>query len=70
MIKTHIEEDLHIYDIVLELVGDFHDQVLELGAIDPPRCGDSKCGKKPNIARGRIEGHECLMETILWNSVL
>ena len=34
---------------------------MELGPIDPPRCGDSRRGKRPNIARGIIEGHERLM---------
>ena len=62
MIRSLHKEDLCTYDIVLDLVGTLHNQVLELGPIDPPRCGGSRRGKRPNIARGRVEGHERLMK--------
>ena len=56
VIRILYEEDLHIYDVVLGLVGDLHNQVLELGPIDPSRRGGSRRGKKPNIARGKNRG--------------
>ena len=46
---------LHNYEVVVDV------DLLELGPIDPPRRGGSRHGKRPNIARGRIEGHERLM---------
>jgi hypothetical protein len=56
------KEDQHIFNVVLGLVGNLHNQVLELGPIDPLRRGGSRRGKRPNIARGIIEGHERLMK--------
>ena len=47
--------------LVVDVVSDLHNQVLQLGAIDPPMRGGSRRGKRPNIALGRIEGHERLM---------
>ena len=54
VIKTLNEEDLHNYDIVSNL----HNQVLELGPIDPLRRGGLRGGNSPNIAWGIIGGHE------------
>ena len=51
--------------LVVDVVSDLHNQVLELGPIDPPRRGGSRRGKRPNIALGRIEGHERLMRDYL-----
>ena len=62
MIRIIVEEDLHIYDVVLDLVGNLHDQVLKFSIIDPPRHGVSQHDKKPNIAQGRIEGQKHLMK--------
>ena len=62
LIRIIIEECLHIYDIVLDLVGNLHDQVLKFSIIDPSRRGGSQRDKKPNIALGRIEGHKRLMK--------
>ena len=61
IIRIIYEEDLHNYEVVVDVVKNLHIQLLELGAIDPPRRGGSRRGKRPNIARRRIEGHECLM---------
>jgi len=61
VIRTMYEEGVHIDEVVVDVVRDLHNQVLELGVIDPPRRGGSRRGKRPNIARGRIEGHERLM---------
>ena len=61
VIRTMYEEDVHIDEVVVDVVRDLHNQVLEFGAIDPPRRGDSRRGKRPNIARRKIEGHEFLM---------
>ena len=61
VIRTMYEEDVHIDEVVIDVVRDLHNQVLELGAIDPPRRGGSRREKRPNIAQGRIEGHERLM---------
>jgi hypothetical protein len=55
VIRTLYEEDLHNYEVVVDVVSDLHNQVLELGRIDPPRRGGSRHGKRPNIARGRID---------------
>ena len=65
VIATLREEDQHMYDVVLGVVGNPHNQVLELGPIDPPRRGGLRRGKRPNIARGIIEGYEHLMRIIL-----
>ena len=54
VIRALYEENLHTYHIVLGLVGTLHNQVLELGPIDPPRRGGFRRGKRPNIARGRV----------------
>ena len=62
VIRTLYKKDLHNYEVVVDLVSDLHNQVLELGPIDPPRHGGSRHGKRPNIAQGRIEGHERLMK--------
>jgi hypothetical protein len=59
--RTLYEEDLHNYKVVVDVVSNLHNLVLELGPIDPPRRGGSRRGKRPHIARGRIEGHEHLM---------
>lgn len=56
------EKDLHFYNVVLDLVGKMHDQVLELGAIDPFKGGGFKRGKRPNITWERVEGHEHLLK--------
>ena len=61
VIRILYEEDVHNYEVVVEVVSDLHNQVLELGPNDHPRRGGSRCEKNLNIARGRIEGHECLL---------
>jgi hypothetical protein len=52
LIRIIIEKDLHIYDVVLDLVGNLHDQVLEFSIIDPPRHGSLKRDKKNRILYG------------------
>ena len=46
----------------MTLVRNLHNRVSELGPIDPPRRGGLRRGKRLNIARGTIEGHERLMK--------
>ena len=54
IIKILYDEDAHNHEVVVDLVSNLHNQVLELGPIDPPRRGGSRRGKRPNIARERI----------------
>ena len=51
----------HNHEVVVDVVCELHNEVLELGLIDPPRRGGSRCGKRPNIAREKSEGHERLL---------
>ena len=62
VIITLSEEDQQFSDVVLGLVGNFHNQVLDFSPIDPPRRGGSRRGKRPNIAQNKIEGHERLLK--------
>ena len=56
------EEDDNIFDVIRDVVDDLHEQVNELGAPMPPERGGSTRGKRPNIMRGRVEGHDRLMK--------
>ncbi len=60
VIATLYEENIHNYEVVIDVVNNLHNQVLELGSIDPPMCGSSRRRIRPNIARGKIQGHERL----------
>ena len=39
VIRTLYEEDVHNYEVVVDVVRNLHNQVLEFGPIDPPRRG-------------------------------